>query len=186
MDRGSQRALTKIATALVLAAISSSASGAEGAAARTGNPLRTIPLAELHATRERPLFSASRRPPPIAAPEPKASAAVPVATAPAPESPPPLTLVGTVIGAHSHVALLRNSANQIVTRRSEGESESEWRLVAVQPRAAILSRDSQTITLALDSTQLGAGGTSSAAGVVVGALAPPPFSAARLRSKGKF
>src|SRR5262249_28882248 len=61
----------------------------------TGNPLWGIPLRVLTATRERPLFSPSRRPPAppaVAAPAPPP----PVVAAKAPEPDhPPLTIVGT-------------------------------------------------------------------------------------------
>src|SRR5580693_1934572 len=63
----------------------------------SANPLWALPLATLSTTRERPIFSASRRPPP------PATAAVTVAKAPPPPKPreaerPSLSLVGTVTG----------------------------------------------------------------------------------------
>src|SRR5437899_2476644 len=62
-----------------------------------GNPLWSVPLAALTVTQERPIFSASRRPPP------RAVAASPVEEISAPppkpvEAPPPLFLVGAVVG----------------------------------------------------------------------------------------
>jgi hypothetical protein len=57
-----------------------------------GNPLWGIPISSLSATRERPIFSASRRPP---APMPVAEAPPPP---PAEPEHPPFTLVGTAIG----------------------------------------------------------------------------------------
>jgi hypothetical protein len=70
---------------------------AEGPSPPAGNPLWAIPVSKLSATRDRPLFSPSRRPrtPTVAA----APAPLPAAVAnPAPPEAPSLTLVGTIIG----------------------------------------------------------------------------------------
>ena len=76
-----------------------------------GNPLWGIPVDLLSATRERPLFSASRRPP---APPPPP---MPVAEAPPPPPPaapetPPFTLIGTAVGQPQDVALIIDQSNQ--------------------------------------------------------------------------
>ena len=67
-----------------------------GARSRAGNPLWTVPLSALPATRDRPLFSVSRRPlfvtAPIVAPPPKQEA-----LAPPPLERPLLTLIGTIV-----------------------------------------------------------------------------------------
>ncbi len=65
--------------------------------ALSANPLWGIPLTSLSGTRDRPIFSSSRRPPPPAV----APAAVPnVAAVPKPKDPerPLLSLVGTIAG----------------------------------------------------------------------------------------
>src|SRR5271156_5599898 len=64
--------------------------------APSANPLWAIPLAILSNTRERPIFSSSRRPPPPAAVSVPANA--PPAPKPAPVEHPKLSLVGTIIG----------------------------------------------------------------------------------------
>ena len=73
------------------------------ARARNGNPLWTVPLSALSATRDRPLFSVSRRPPivaaPIAAPPPQKEA-----LAPPPPEQPSFTLVGTIVSPKASVA----------------------------------------------------------------------------------
>ena len=78
------------------------------AAQRSGNPLWTVPLTALAATRDRPLFSASRRPPvvavPIVAPPPQSEAAAP----PPPER-PLLTLIGTIVSPKTTLAMLQGS-----------------------------------------------------------------------------
>ncbi len=74
-----------------------------------GNPLWGIPVSSLSVTQDRPLFSASRRPP--APPAPLAPPPMPVAEAPPPPAEPerpPLTLVGTAIGNPQNLALILN------------------------------------------------------------------------------
>src|SRR5438552_14280167 len=75
-----------------------------------GNPLWSIPLSLLPATQERPIFSASRRPPQ------RAVAAIAVA-APAPPPPPveperlTLALIGAVVGDGDAIAVLLDRAS---------------------------------------------------------------------------
>ena len=66
-----------------------------------GNPLWGIPLSSLSAMRERPLFSASRRPP--MPPRPVAETPLPPFAEP---QNPPFTLVGTAIGKTQNVAII--------------------------------------------------------------------------------
>ena len=122
-----------------------------GAAAARGNPLRGIPLRALSATRERPLFSASRRPPaPViaAAPAPEPPA-MPMAAKPAEPERPPLTLVGTVVSAKKRVAILFNRTTRQVTQVREGEEELGWRVRLVSPRSAVVEKDMRSVTLDL-------------------------------------
>ena len=65
--------------------------------AQNGNPLWGVPLRTLSATRERPIFSPSRRPPPEAVAVAPA-APVPQAPRPAVAERPSLALVGTIVG----------------------------------------------------------------------------------------
>jgi len=114
----------------------------------TGNPLWAIPVSNLSATRDRPLFSASRRPrtPTVAAaPAPTPSmAAQPTAT-----EAPPFTLVGTIIGENSRIAIFFNEALKTATGVKEGDSDSGWILRSVDPRSAILDGSGRTVTLDL-------------------------------------
>src|SRR4051812_9893598 len=65
----------------------------------SGNPLWSVPLSVLTATQERPIFSASRRPPPRAVAGPRIEPAiVPAAPAPAEIEHPPFALIGAVVG----------------------------------------------------------------------------------------
>jgi general secretion pathway protein N len=116
--------------------------------ALSANPLWAIPLATLSNTRERPIFSASRRPPP--------AAAAPVTVAKAPPPPklprverPPLALVGTVAGDDESFAIFVDQGTRAALRLKIGEDFQGWRLRAVQGRDAILERDQQTEILSL-------------------------------------
>ena len=114
-----------------------------------GNPLWAIPLDSLSATRERPLFSPSRRPPSVA-----------VAVPPPPPPPPPkveapeqpqLSLVGTVIGSAGRIGVFTDQATKAVVRLSIGEGHDGWILQAIDEREATLERDRRDVTLALPS-----------------------------------
>jgi hypothetical protein len=113
-----------------------------------GNPLWSIPISKLSATRDRPLFSSSRRPPTptvAAAPAPAPTAVVKPAT---PET-PPFTLVGTIIGENSRIAILFDENSKIATGVREGDSASGWTLRSVDPRSATVEGSGRTVTLDL-------------------------------------
>lgn len=116
--------------------------------ARRGNPLWSVPLSALTATQERPIFSAMRRPPP------RAVAAVPVEEAhvapPKPvDAPPPLMLVGAVLGEGDAIAIFVNRTDQKVVRLRQGESLGGWSLTSVQPREVTLKQGDRSEVLAL-------------------------------------
>jgi hypothetical protein len=114
------------------------------------NPLWAIPLNALTATRTRPLFTPSRRPPaPVVA-------SVPVAAPRPPPSPPPtapqhpnLTLVGTVASDNEGVAVFIDTTTRDTVRLRTGEGHSGWILKSVERRAATLQNGEQTETLAM-------------------------------------
>jgi general secretion pathway protein N len=112
-----------------------------------GNQLWGIPIGSLSATRERPIFSASRRPPaPLLAP-------TPVAEAPPPQPVElehlPFTLVGTAIGKPQNVALIIDQTTKNIGRLHVGEAASGWYLRSVDLRSMTLEKNSQTVTLDL-------------------------------------
>ena len=86
----------------------------------SGNPLWAVPLSTLKVTRERPIFSSSRRPPapPVVAP-PVVQATV--APLPPPRQPerPQLALVGTVAGRDG-IAVFVDQTNQTIVRLRAG------------------------------------------------------------------
>jgi general secretion pathway protein N len=115
----------------------------------SGNPLWSIPLSSLSATRERPLFSSSRRPPPIVVAKAVATAiAIDPETTSAPQ-PPALTLMGTIVGSSVRFAILANSATGAVSRVRQGDQESGWRVRAVELRSVIVEKDARSIMLEL-------------------------------------
>ena len=122
--------------------------------ALSANPLWGIPLTSLSGTRDRPIFSSSRRPPPPAV----APAAVPnVAAVPKPKDPerPLLSLVGTIASGDEGFAIFLEQSNKAALRLKVGEDYQGWRLRSVQGREATLEKDQQAVTLALP--QPGAG-----------------------------
>ena len=144
-----------VAKASSVAGVESSALAAGGsplhAAGQGGNPLWRIPLSALNATRDRPLFSVSRRPPalPVEAAAPPPRAPDPVPSAPPPPERPALKLIGTIVSPTASVAMLRDIATQAVTRLREGEATSGWQLKTVKLRSVIVEKGEQSAILAL-------------------------------------
>jgi general secretion pathway protein N len=130
-----------------------------------GNPLWAIPLGSMPATRERPLFSPSRRSPPVALAVPPAP---PPPKVEAPEQ-PRLSLVGTVIGSAARIGVFTDQATKAVVRLRIGEGHDGWILHSIEEREATLERDRREVTLALPGRK-GVGRTSP----VPTAVAPQP------------
>lgn len=115
---------------------------------RTGNPLWGIPLEQLSATRERPLFSPSRRPPPTEPPPPAAVAAPVVQEPPAPER-PQLALVGTVVNGDRGLAVLVDLSSKTPLRIRTGADYQGWTLRHVEARSVTLQRGEDVTVLTL-------------------------------------
>jgi hypothetical protein len=107
---------------------------------RRANPLWTIPLASLTAIGERPIFSPSRRPAPVAS---KAISASPAATQ------PQLALIGAIAGDDEGIAILMDGFTRAIIRLKTGESYSGWTLKSVRPREATLQNEQRTSVLML-------------------------------------
>ena len=119
--------------------------------AQIGNPLWAIPMRKLSATRERPLFTPSRRPPtPVvaAAPAP-ATGPPPAPVKPAEPEVPPLVLVGTIVGENERIANFVNQLSNETKRVREGEEESGWVVRSVDLRTTVLERNHRSVTLDL-------------------------------------
>ena len=125
-----------------------SASPKHAEPAPSGNPLWGIPLRELSATRERPLFSPSRRPPPpavVAAPYVVAAAV----SKPVEPERPQLTLVGTIAGATDGFGIFLDKTSNKVMRLKLREAHQGWTLSRVRGREAVLEKQDRTVVLAL-------------------------------------
>jgi hypothetical protein len=112
------------------------------------NPLWAVPLKQLSNTRERPLFSPSRRPPPTAV-GPAIEAAKPrVVKLPEPLR-PQLSLIGTVIGEKDSIAVFVDDTTKNSIRLRTGEEHKGWTLRSVQGREVTLERDRENTVLSL-------------------------------------
>src|SRR3954468_3624219 len=98
----------------------------------SGNPLWSVPLSVLTVTQERPIFSASRRPPPRAVAGPRIEPViVPVVQKPAEVEHPPLALIGAVVGDSDAIAVFLDRTNQGIVRLRAGDSHAGWLLSSV-------------------------------------------------------
>jgi general secretion pathway protein N len=119
-----------------------------GAKSRAGNPLWTVPLRALSATRDRPLFSASRRPPietVPAAPLPQKQETL----APPPPERPLLTLVGTIVSREASLAVLQGSNTDAISRLRLGQENDGWQVQGIGLRAIVVEKGAQSVELAL-------------------------------------
>lgn len=127
-----------------------------------GNPLWAVPLSMLSETGDRPIFSASRRPPP-----PVASVSASSAPPQPPPSPPQpelrLVLVGTVIGDDQSVGIFIDEKSKTTLRLKLDGNYQGWKLLLVHRREVIMARGDLTETLEL--TKPGGGGSANVSAV---------------------
>ena len=117
--------------------------GGEGSlgAAALPSPLAAQPLDRLSATRERPLFSPTRRPPPppppvVAPPEP-----------PTPPPPPPsVALFGIVMDGDEAHAIVRAGPADKIMRVAVGDDIGGWKVAQIEERRLVLSLDGRIAT----------------------------------------
>lgn len=121
---------------------------AAGAKPALANPLWKLPLEQLSTTRERPIFSPSRRPPP-----PAHVAPVAVRQPAKPQEPerPTMALVGTIIGADEgyRMAIFLDTSTQDVLRLHVGENYHGWVVSLINQRDASLMKNGQQALLEL-------------------------------------
>jgi general secretion pathway protein N len=115
----------------------------------SGNPLWSIPLSVLTATQERPIFSASRRPPPRAVAGPRIEPAIVPVAKPAEPERPTLALIGAVVGDSDAIAVFLDRTNQKVVRLRAGDTHAGWVLSSVLGREVTLKKAEQTEVLVL-------------------------------------
>ena len=114
----------------------------------TGNPLWSVPLSALAATQDRPIFSATRRPAPRAVAGTRTEPAAAPPTPPVIE-PPPLALIGAVVGDRDAIAVFLDRGTQAIVRLRAGEVHAGWLLSSVLRREVTLTRDDRTEVLVL-------------------------------------
>jgi len=115
----------------------------------TGNPLWAVPLRLLSETRNRPIFSPTRRPPLVA------SVSGPVTLPPPPvpntPAPPQLTLIGTVMGDSEAIGILYDQETKKVVRLKTEEMYLGWVLAEVRGREVLLRRNDEELLVAFPS-----------------------------------
>lgn len=146
----------------------------------SGNPLWSIPMVRLSATRDQPLFAPSRRPAPrpelLARPAP-----APVVAPPPPPEPekPQLSLLGTVAGSGERIGLFIDSTSKVVLRLKRGENHQGWTLRDVRPRQVELAKGLDNTVLEMPSPDMKTGPPAAFA------AAPPPPPPAALTVSAK-
>lgn len=133
-----------LSTLLAMLALLPCAAAAQSPPANA--PVRSFtlpPLEELRATRERPLFSSSRRPDAEATPEPDVG--------PVEESPDslPFELTGVVMGIDVAIAILRNRDTQETVQLRRGESLEAWSIEEIAARHVVLRQEDRQVRLEL-------------------------------------
>jgi hypothetical protein len=107
-------------------------------AAVLDNPVAALSLDQLSATRERPLFSPSRR-----APNPPVVFVPPPPLQP-PAAPPNLQLYGTIINADEALAIVFSSSTNRAARVRVGDEIGGWRVDKIEERKVVISLDERT------------------------------------------
>jgi len=108
-----------------------------------GNPLWSIPLASLSVTRERPIFSPTRR----RAPTVTSPIHALVATQ------HQLALVGAIAGDNEGIAIFLDGTTKVIIRLKTGESYEGWTLQTVRAREVVLQKEQKTEILGLPSVK---------------------------------
>ena len=113
----------------------------------SANPLWGVPLNQLSGTRDRPIFSPSRRPPPAAV------AAEASLVKPPPRKkeiePPPLSLVGTIASDDEGFGIFLDQSTKTALRLKVGEDYQGWKLRAIRGREVTVEKDERAAVLTL-------------------------------------
>jgi hypothetical protein len=115
--------------------------------ALSGNPQWGIPIKMLSATRDRPIFSPSRRPPPPAVVDQPIVAAVPTVKQREPER-PQLSLLGTIVGGDDGFGIFMDQTTKTPLRIRIGAEYQGWTLRLLQPGSVTLVKGRETAVLA--------------------------------------
>jgi len=115
-------------------------SGSEQGFIDRDNSLWSVPLTSLVATRERPIFTPSRRP------RPTAVKANPLQVS---STQPPLILVGAIAGQAEGIAIFQDKTTKNIIRLKPGESHAGWILQTVKAREVTLQNEQRGAVLTL-------------------------------------
>jgi hypothetical protein len=117
----------------------------------SGNPLWGVPLKELSDTRERPIFSPTRRPPPpvVAAPAPVAIAPPPPPPKPAEPEQPNFALLGTIVNGEDGYAIFFDRGKKQPVRVRIGAAYDGWILRNLKSGVAVVMKSMNLTTLSL-------------------------------------
>jgi len=140
----------------------------------SANPLWAIPLTRLSGTRDRPIFSPSRRPPPpVLASEP--TAAPPPPPRKKDVEPPPLALVGTIASEQEGFGIFLDQSTKEALRLKIGEDFQGWKLLAIKGGQVTMEKDQQAAVLTLPPP----GGQSAGEVQLIPVSAPKPVARSR-------
>jgi general secretion pathway protein N len=147
----------------------------------SGNPLWAISLKQLSATRDRPIFSPSRRPPPAAVPV--TAVASPPVQAPKPPERPQLSLVGTIMSGDDGFAIFVDQTTKTPLRIRIGAAHQGWMLRQIEARSATLQNGEEVAVLTFpepaNDPNTAAGAGSAKTSPDLPAAPPPPASTAQ-------
>jgi hypothetical protein len=134
-------AILWVATIAALAAGAAPQTEAHPDAVPPVSPLAAQPLDRLSNTRERPLFSPTRRPP----------APPPVVAAPPPPPPPPpdVALLGVVMDGEEARAVVRAGPGAKTLRVGIGDDIGGWKVGQIEARQLVLLLDGRTATFTM-------------------------------------
>ncbi|WP_152535558.1 hypothetical protein [Bradyrhizobium sp. Ai1a-2] len=146
---GRRRSVSRrVSIALVLCLCASLARAAESPAngdVAVSNPVELQPLPELAVTRDKPLFSPTRRPPP------KPVAPVARQEPPPPPPPPPSVVVLGIISENGdgRAAIRAGGNGDKVTRVRAGDDVRGWKVERIEPRRLVLTQGERSVDFAL-------------------------------------
>jgi general secretion pathway protein N len=133
---------------LAHAAAQTASSVAAAPAGAAATPLAVHSLDDFAQTRDRPLFSPTRRPPPPPAPPVVAAAPDPEPLPPPEAAPPDLSLYGIVEDAKGGRAIIKPKDGKTMGVRVSDEVEG-WKVRAIDNRHLVLALDDRSVTFTL-------------------------------------
>ena len=141
------------------------------------SPLAALSLDRLQATRDRPLFAPSRRPPP--------QPIVQQMAVPVPQLPPPNMVLYGIVADHTGArAVVRSGGSAKPIRARLGDEIEGWKIIRIEPRRMVLSHDDRLVTFALFAAPSAKGAASPVAvPSPAGAWPPPPGAQERFNRR---